>query len=215
MLDLIQHLPLFNQRKEKIFLITTGKRETLSKNTSGWTYLITTKAFTLIELLVVVLIIGILAAIAVPQYQKAVTKSRLTQDAVVFNTLAKGIDSYLLANGFPSERVWFVTGEHGAIPLDVTVPWASCKDNCQIGADTGTWSAHCVSSQCNIFLWSSSLVPHTNINYKRNASDSEWLFSGGEYTSKTKSVCQFIRDFWGTNKMDSELKTACAGLGIQ
>ena len=90
------------------------------------------KGFTLIELLTSVAIIAILTALAIPEYQKAVERSRASEAQTLLENLAKAEERFLMSNGtytnelsdldvaIPTSTNHFtltLTSEEGAVPF--------------------------------------------------------------------------------------------------
>lgn len=77
------------------------------------------KGFTLIELLVVVLIIGILSAVALPQYEKAVEKSRSAEALSLLKSIHQAQKIYFMQTGTHTSKL---------DDLDITLSGAADQD---------------------------------------------------------------------------------------
>ncbi|MBR2082055.1 MAG: prepilin-type N-terminal cleavage/methylation domain-containing protein [Elusimicrobiaceae bacterium] len=151
------------------------------------------QAFTLIELLVVVLIIGIVAAVAVPQYTQAVNKSRAVQAITMLKSITDAQEAYFLANGE-------YTPDLTKLDIDVPENMRGKQLNASESENPNQYLFVCPGlpgKSCHAWASSSDLprfevvLPHTTISYVANYRGVFWCNASGK-TNRAKNICTSI-----------------------
>ena len=103
--------------------------------------------FTLIELLVVVLIIGVLSAVALPQYQKVVDKAKMAQMDTIVDAARKSVQAHVNAHGYPTgNNTVYFTGTQGV--SDIEMPGDCNSDEFTCYTDFAHYQVACEPDAC-------------------------------------------------------------------
>ncbi|WP_428897747.1 prepilin-type N-terminal cleavage/methylation domain-containing protein [Parelusimicrobium proximum] len=161
------------------------------------------KGFTLIELLVVVLIIAILAAVALPQYTKAVEKSRATEAFVLGKSLSDAVERYYLANDvYPTNLD----------QLDVTVPGTKSTvnfTNDRVSTSNFNFTIHPthihaerkIDTSSNKYFWVDYLFQNISGSHSLAGREGAIYCRAALTATDGQGICQSLggvkRDAWG------------------
>lgn len=147
-----------------------------------------TKGFTLIELLVVVLIIGVLSAVALPQYTTAIEKSRASEALTLSGALRYAAERYYL-----QKDVWPTQAD--LKKLDIELP-----QNAKCGGYGGKNFCLTVSSNGGTFVINATRTVAPVYTIETSTSDGVNWFRKCKYGADDESA-KFCYAIAGSKKL--------------